>query len=101
MRYIYKNKEDVDWDNVTICSDPYTGPYERETVINMNDDEDMASLYSAQPAWIKYLVNHEHFEINEDGVTMVDDDRVVAVKGTMPKNCIRASKHPRQRFDKL
>ena len=29
--------------------------YEQEVVINFNADEDMATLYSANPAWIKKL----------------------------------------------
>jgi len=105
MKYLYKDSDDICWNNARIVSDPNLIPEERETHIYFYDNDDYAYIDSSQPAWIKHLISHNEFICDPKGVVTTMDDNgneiVVGIKGKLPKNCIRTSSKPRQRFDKL
>ena len=73
--------------------------HERETHIYLDDEDDYAYIETWQVPWIKYLIEHEYFQ--PERVWLTEDDYIVGLEGKMPKNCIRASKRPRARFDKI
>jgi len=105
MGYYTKSFEEIDWKSARIAADPLRSPYERETYIRMNEETDIAVIDAMSPAWIKHLIQHPEFTCDPKGVTCTKDrndkEIIVAISGTLPKNCIRTSIRPRKRFDRL
>ena len=97
--YSVTDINDIDLSKVTVKRDPTLDPYERETHIWMNDDSEYAEIETFQPVWIKYLLQHRYFEITK--IWMINGNIVVGLEGRIPRNCIRAMKSPRNRFDKM
>lgn len=104
MKYLYKNKEEVEWDKTKIVRDPNLMQEEIETHIWI-DEDGYAYIDASHPVWIKHLLNHQEFILDNKGVVITTDGNgneiIVGVKGKIPRNCIRTSEKPRQRFDKL
>ena len=68
--------------------------YERETIVNLNDEEPTAHVYTAQPAMMRHLARHPQAVLvtrHED-----DSDRVTGEEWDLPKALIsiRAGKRP-------
>ena len=103
MGYYCKDFHEINWDTAKIAIDPETMPHERETYISMDDEKGDATIETMQPIWIKHLIKHPLF--NCDRVTCKKDRKgneiIVAVNGSLPRNCIRTSIRPRKRFDRL
>jgi hypothetical protein len=97
---LYKVKpEDIDISKVSVHSNRDMLPWERETIILMNDDSQNAEITTWQVVWTKHLMNHPFCTI--EYVWMSDDYTIVGLDGLMPKTSIRTTLNPRQRFDKL
>ena len=105
MKYFYKNENEIDLKKTKIVNDPNLSPEERETHFYITGDDEYAEIDAAHPAWIKHLLNHPEFTPDDKGiVTTLDkngNEVIVGVKGKIPRNCIRTSLKPRERFDKL
>ena len=103
--YYYHNLEDIDIKHTKILNDPNKESGERETHIYISGNEEYAQIDAEHPAIIKYLLKHPEFKLDKDGiVTTLDKDGneiIVAIKGKIPRNCVRFSLKPRARFDKL
>jgi hypothetical protein len=94
-RYVSK----LDLNKIVVRSNPEMLPYERETIILMNDTSISAEITTWQRIWVQHLLEHRFFEVEH--VWMTDDNTIVGVDGRIPKNCIRSSFRPRKRFDKI
>ncbi|HEC87038.1 MAG TPA: hypothetical protein ENI49_04130 [Thermoplasmatales archaeon] len=90
--------DNIDLSKMKVKRDPSLSPHERETHIYFDDADEYTIVESDQVVWIKRLLKHAYFQIKRIWIL---DDAIVRVDGSIPKNCIRVSKKPRNRFDKM
>lgn len=77
-------------------------PYERETSITMDDDEDMAIVSCSQKAIMKYLLlDNNNFKVDDEDGLAVKKGKIVGIKGTISKKCFRFTKNERKCFGRL
>lgn len=91
--------EEVDFDTVQFRSHPNLMPHERETYISMDDESDAAVVSTEQRVWANHLLGHPCFTV--ETVWRIDETSIAAIEGILPKNCVRTSRSPRERFHKL
>ena len=97
---LYKAKlGDIDLNKATVRSNPDMTPWERETIILMNDDSNDAEITTWQVVITKHLMQHQFCKVEH--VWMIDNETIVGLDAIIPKTCIRTSIKPRQRFDKI
>jgi len=94
-RYTYTKAIPPYYKPSMVRADPNALPEERETVILFNHKDDRAQISSGQKSIIRYLLAHPHFQVEE--VTWFDD-KIIAVSGTITKNCILITSRPRKKF---
>lgn len=70
---------------IEVASDPTLSSAERETCIRWSADESRATVHSDEPAIVRALLAHEHFETTEERRS---DGTVVSVRGTLPIGCL-------------
>lgn len=100
---IYSVKpEDIDLSKATIKRYSCFSPGDRATTINLDDSSEYALIETYQKVWIKYLLNHDYAEILK--IWVIDDGNkknIVGLYAKIPVNCVRLSRKPRKRFDKM
>lgn len=69
----------------TVRADPDLAPAERETTIRWATDEERATIHTDEPAIIRSLLAHEHFETDEERQS---DGAIVSLRGTLPIACL-------------
>jgi len=97
--YSVTNFKNIDLRKLKVKNCPDLLTHERETHIYFNDEDDYAVIETYQIPWINYLRKHEYFRPKKAWLT--ENNELVGLDGEIPKNCVRLSKRPRSRFDKM
>jgi len=79
----------------SVVGDPKRIPYQKETVLRFNREENEINLHSFDPTLVKDLIKHPNFEaeqFNKD-----DDGNIVGIMGKLPIGTLKIKREPRKR----
>lgn len=79
----------------SVVGDPKRIPYQKETVLRFNREENKINLHTFDPTLVKGLIKHPNFEaeqFNKD-----DDGNIVGIMGKLPIGVLKIKREPRKR----